>query len=456
MHFYLFGKFYVIKKLRLLTMSDNEDDIFGLSDEERASVPAASIRRSKSPVDNEDIFEDSDSDQSKQKTQHAKLKRGRIAKRKKAKVEENSEKQLKRRTKLKSDLPNENGGDDSSDDEASEEEFQEHDKIPQKQKAENVSKQKAKGDDPLSLMLLETKRIKAKQLTDEEKVKIVETLIRKMENAAKLDEEDVKNGKPAMQKLSLRESVEQAVSMASLHQTLLEHDGSRFLIILKEWISPFHDNKDVLPNLTLRTAIYKMLASLPCKTEELKISEVGKVLVKLRNHPREIPANKLLLKNIIEKWNRIILPSSNNFSGPESLGLRLGKDIQCALAQQYKHMGSNSLQDKKQDSIIPEGQIVVKDASERARAPISNGYMFTVGLEELGPHQSIFGSKQPAGITTRRDMIVKKLQEISNGGKKSNLRLERISLIIIYDFFRYHPFIYRAVDSSVSGKNIKL
>jgi hypothetical protein len=234
-------------------------------------------------------------------------------------------------------------------------------------------------------MLSEMKKVKAKPLTDDEKQKIVDSLIHKMENASELDEEDVNNGKPAVHKLALLESVQQAVSMATLHETLLGHDGGRFLSVLKQWISPHEEDDDVLPNVGLRTTVYNMLAWLPCKLEDSNCAELGRVLSKLRNHSRELPANRRLLTAIVEKWSRAFVSTS------DALGSRL--------------------------------------------SPLMNDYGLTIDLEMLGMQDCKFGSKQSCEVSSRKEMLAKRLQQLCKSGKKSNVR---------------------AIASCVSGKNIKI
>lgn len=424
----------------------SDDDIFGDSEDDSTPIVSKKVISNLKRDDDKDIFEDSDSDQSKIKRQN-KLRKGRITKRKKLERlpdDEPADKPRKKRQPNKN--PAKPSDDNSSADEANEAnvsdvEFDEDVMLKQqhKQKQEKYVRSKAVGNDPLSEMLLETRRTKSKPLTDEEKVTIVKNLIRKMEIATKSDEEERNHGKPALHKLSLCEAVQQAVSMTSLHQFLLECKlgESTFLGILLKWIDPSEKNPDVLPNLTLRTSVYNTLLILPCKADDLKRSGIGKVVAKLLKHPRESSSNKIILKNIFEKWNRLIFQKATD--NTKIVGNNLGGEIKASITHQYAQ--SNSSSDHLETS-ISETQDKDKSSSQRARAPVSNGFMFTVNLQDLAPSGNIFASKQNAGTFSKRDTISKKLSELSAGGKKSNSRF----VIILYFFCHMNYLFYHVLS----------
>ncbi len=407
----------------------SDDDIFGNSDDDEPVVPNSIVHpRSNAQHDEGDIFEDSDSDESNDKKDRNRLKKGRILKRKK--VDQHTGKSAKPRKKRvdskknieyssDEDLGREEKVAANSSEEEDESAATKRNDMKAKQNASNKipQKQRSNNDDPLSKTLQEMKRIKSKPLTDDEKEKIVNHLVLKMENASTKDEEDLRKGKPALHRLALLEYVEAAVSMNSLHQTLLD---SPFLRILQEWIVP-SESSDTLPNLSLRTSVYKMLSALPCKLEDIKKSDIAKAVAKLRKHPRESPSNKLILKDLAEKWNRIFYQKSGDTSA-QHLGTHLGTNIEASLAHQYRLHCDPEPIERSQDTLISEMEGGPKNSSERARAPVSNGFMFTVGLEALAPTGDVFGSKQGGIVGSNRDKMVKKLSEIANTGKKSNLR----------------------------------
>jgi len=117
--------------------------------------------------------------------------------------------------------------------------------------------------DPLSETLKEMKKPKTAEITDTEKGKISTDLLNKMEEAALKDDRLLEAGKPAVHKLNLLTHVQAMVNVRSLQGTLLDFD---ILRAFATWLRPRPDKS--LPSITLRTAIYEMLAKLPCQTGE--------------------------------------------------------------------------------------------------------------------------------------------------------------------------------------------
>jgi transcription factor SPN1 len=101
-------------------------------------------------------------------------------------------------------------------------------------------------------------------------------------------------------------AVRRLVMVKDMQHTLLEFD---LLGVLKVWIEPRDDKS--LPSLTVRQAVYDMLQRLPCQADHLKRSGIGKTIVVLRKHKSEIPANKTLLKAVMDKWCRPIFNKSS-------------------------------------------------------------------------------------------------------------------------------------------------
>ena len=161
-------------------------------------------------------------------------------------------------------------------------------------------------DDPFSLTLEAMKKPKLKEMSDNEKDKVADQLLRRMGEACVRDEACFREGQPAVYKLQLLKTVQSVVTVKALQHTLLERD---LLGALRDWIEPKNDAQKTLPSLAIRTAVYDILMKLPCHTDQLKRSDslkkpIGHVVLALRKHKQETPENKRLLKELMEKWCR--------------------------------------------------------------------------------------------------------------------------------------------------------
>ena len=163
-----------------------------------------------------------------------------------------------------------------------------------------------KSADPFSETLEAMKKPKAVLMSEAEKDRITERLLHRMHDAFVKDEALFKQGEPAVYKLQMLRTVQQMVAVKTLQHNLLEKD---ILGAFKDWIEPKRDAGKTLPSLTVRTAIYEMLAKLPCQTDHLKRTEgdkkpIGYTILALRKHKLETPENKRALKELMEKWCR--------------------------------------------------------------------------------------------------------------------------------------------------------
>lgn len=172
-----------------------------------------------------------------------------------------------------------------------------------------------RSSDPFSETLEAMKKPKAVLMSEAEKDKITERLLHRMHDAFLKDEALFKQGEPAIHKLQMLRTVQQMVAVKALQHNLLEKD---ILGAFKDWIEPKRDASKTLPSLTVRTAIYDMLAKLPCQTDHLKRTEgdkkpIGYTILALRKHKQETPENKRALKELMEKWCRPVFRKVNLF-----------------------------------------------------------------------------------------------------------------------------------------------
>lgn len=81
---------------------------------------------------------------------------------------------------------------------------------------------------------------------------------------------------------------------------------------LARWLR--RDKDGSLPNIALRTSLYKILNTLQVTEDQLENSQIGKTLMKYWQHDDETAANKKLLSSILEKWMRPMLRLSTDYS----------------------------------------------------------------------------------------------------------------------------------------------
>ena len=152
------------------------------------------------------------------------------------------------------------------------------------------------------------------KLSDDQKEDMARGLLERMALAAQEDKRARAEGRPAARKLFMLGDVRRCVKNSALHESLLEGvaddaaggraTGSQttILAVMHEWLRPLPGSR--LPDLSVRTAVYSLLQQLPIEGYHLRSSKLGPVLVAMRKHPDETPANKVVLQRIVDAWMR--------------------------------------------------------------------------------------------------------------------------------------------------------
>jgi hypothetical protein len=158
-------------------------------------------------------------------------------------------------------------------------------------------------NDPFSETLVMMKKKKVTEMLDTEKQRICLSLIDKMRDAYDMDEDLLKKEKPATYKLNFLPTLKKIIGVKSLQDCLLDNN---ILAVLNDWITP--KSASSLTSLAVRREVYELVKSvLNPQIHHLKSSGIAKTLFALQNHKMEIHDNKVLLKEIIEKWCRLII-----------------------------------------------------------------------------------------------------------------------------------------------------
>lgn len=330
--------------------------------------------------------------------------------------------------------------------------------------------------DPLSQMLLEMKRKKKIELSEPEKDIMIGKLQHKMDQAVKLDNQAFTLGQPAVYKVKMLPVVQQIVSMKVFHSTLLDRD---FLCTLRDWITP--RDAETLPALAVRTGVYEMLLKLPCMIEHLKRTNnekppIGVTIVQLRKHKKETPENKRMLKEIMDRWSRPIfgksMETTNNVGESSTFtgNALLNADVQQALVQRYYAdqqqtvLPSSSANtaaattaamndmttaaadntETNLDTALSKNPERKVDMYQRARAPTSSGYLFTVQPESKSITKQNVVEK---ALGENRMKLYKKMTDTKAGltgtGKKENLRYVCLSFFFSLLSFAYFYLFLR-------------
>jgi len=153
---------------------------------------------------------------------------------------------------------------------------------------------------------LEKRARKAKKKKAEEDVaqNDIENLITEMEYAYKEDLESFENQKPALNKLKLLPKVEYYLKRQA-HQEMFVDLRYRGLEILTKWLTKLPNG--AAPALPLRKKLVEVIHNLPVSEEQIKNCEIGKILFEMRSNPNEDPELRKYLKDLIDKWTRILI-----------------------------------------------------------------------------------------------------------------------------------------------------
>jgi transcription factor SPN1 len=168
----------------------------------------------------------------------------------------------------------------------------------------------------------------------------------------------------------------------------------------------------------VRRSVYDILKNLPCQSEHLKSSGIGKTVLALRKHPAEIPENKRLLKELMEKWCRPIFGLSSDPRGTVAGNSDLSEIVRMRNQHQWSEMsisdapiGNNTF-----DEVVAGKSQATKDAFDRVTAPRSIGYMFTVVPDTKRDSQN--ASKVVASVSGSRQKMAKRLKDMHSMNRK--------------------------------------
>ncbi|BGP36034.1 Transcription factor iws1 [Rhodotorula toruloides] len=155
---------------------------------------------------------------------------------------------------------------------------------------------------------------KKKKQQDEEDLEMmndeaVATLRSEMLKAADLDQDENDVGRPAVNKLRLLPRVVDLMQKSALADTIVE---GGMLEAVKRWLEPLNDKS--LPALTIQRPLFTLLKSLPnIETSALKSSGLGKIVYFYTKCRRVDPAIARIANQLVSDWMRPILRRSKAY-----------------------------------------------------------------------------------------------------------------------------------------------
>ncbi|KAJ3233841.1 Transcription factor iws1 [Chytriomyces hyalinus] len=174
---------------------------------------------------------------------------------------------------------------------------------------ESAAKKQVSDDFQEALNRIKTKRAKKLDGDDPEIDEMIVNLVDKMKEAANADQEFNRKQQPAIAKIKLLPTVTMQLSKAHLYEQFLDNN---ILDGMKLWLEPLTTDGS-LPNLDVQMTIFNALGKFPIRTEHLRESKIGRVVMFYTKCDRVTPSALRIVNDLLEKWMRPILGRSQSY-----------------------------------------------------------------------------------------------------------------------------------------------
>ncbi|KAK9767904.1 Transcription factor iws1 [Basidiobolus ranarum] len=143
---------------------------------------------------------------------------------------------------------------------------------------------------------------------DERNDDMIVDLRERMKQAAYSDIEANNERKPAIAKIRILPQVMIQLRKSNLHEAFVEN---HILEPIKMWLEPLPDG--ALSSLDIQTEMLQILDKLPIRTENLRESGVGRIVMFFTKTDRVTQRIRRLAEALVDKWSRPILRRSQNY-----------------------------------------------------------------------------------------------------------------------------------------------
>lgn len=282
-------------------------------------------------------------------------------------------------------------------------------------------------EDELEAMF-KPKKKRRQERDPSEKKAAVESFLARMEVAAQMDADANEERRPAIHKLQMLADVERELVKRDLQDEFL--DGG-VLGVLKLWLEPMKDGS--LPNIKVRGAILRVLLDLNFffedRKEQLKKSQLGRIVMFLSKLPDEIPANRRMARELVQRWSRPIFEAYRNERVREEEAT--DREADELRAQLLKKKRQRSTEEPGEDRPLKPGDPGFRFSAvvpERAKLDYKRAPVSAVAQDASAGQR---GGKAPA---TQSDRMMRKLDNISKqrkqSGKAAKVSVEGRGLVV--------------------------
>lgn len=248
----------------------------------------------------------------------------------------------------------------------------------------------------------------------------IAVIVKRMRMAA--EEDRILNEKqlPATKKIAM---LDMAMSQINKHNLIEGFLDANILSALTDWLAPMPDRS--LPAAKIREAVIKWLTQLPPLSQDmLKTSGIGKAIMYLYKHPKELKMNRSRCGRLISMWSRPIFNVSDDFK-TLSREERLQRDLEL-------HQASGVT--KKDDMQF--------DESGKPLRPGDPGWCYRARVPRPSVKDYVNRPKWQSEV------------DLSRGSKKEMNRLEK--QIRAFQEKKRMSKARRAVPISIEGRNMAL